>query len=139
LSFSDWAEELQVIGKRRNIVERRLREIVFNFLKFSALSSVEGKSAKDRILAALPERRRRELSNFNVDEISQKIYWLELVNLIKREWSLFDKIFGDQQMLLENANLVNDRPDAHAKDVDRADIALYRRSLAWFEDRLSRL
>jgi hypothetical protein len=139
LSFDDWAEELQVIGKRRNILERRMREIVFNFVKFAALSSTDKKSAKDRIMACIPEQRRRELSNHNIDEISQKIFWLELCAIVRREWQLFEKLFGDQQRFQENADIINDRPDAHAKAVDRADIALYRRSLSWFEDKLARL
>jgi hypothetical protein len=33
--------------------------------------------------------------------------------------------------------LLNDRPDAHAKEVDLADIALHRRELAWLEERFA--
>lgn len=139
LSLGEWAEELQAVGKRRNLIERKLREIVFNFIKFSALASSDGKSAKDRILESLPAARRKELSTLSVDDVSQRIYWLELSNIIRREWKIFERVFGDQQKLLEHATVVNERPDAHAKSIDMADVALYRRSLSWFEDRLARL
>lgn len=139
LAFDDWAEELQVISRRRNVIEKRLREIVVNFLKFSALSSTDKKSAKERILATLPEKRRAEVGNLGVDELSQKLFWLELGGLIRKEWPLFEKIFGDQDAFRQNVALVNDRPDTHAKSIDRADVALYRRSLVWFEDKLARL
>jgi hypothetical protein len=33
--------------------------------------------------------------------------------------------------------LLNDRPDAHAKEVDAADIALYRRELVWIEEKIN--
>ena len=35
--------------------------------------------------------------------------------------------------------LVNDRFDAHAKDADLADIALYRRALRYLEERLAKV
>ncbi len=34
-------------------------------------------------------------------------------------------------------DLMNDRPDAHAKAIDAADVALYRRELVWLEERLA--
>jgi hypothetical protein len=139
LTFDDWAEELQVISRRRNVLEKRLRDIVVNFLKFSALSATDKKSAKDALLASLPERRRSELANLGVDEMAQKLFWLELGAVIRKEWPLFQKVFGDQSALQQNVALINDRPDTHAKSIDRADVALYRRSLTWFEDKLARL
>lgn len=139
LTFDDWAEELQVISRRRNVIERRLRELVVNFLKFSALAATDKKSAKDRLLAALPERRRGDLASLGVDELVQKLFWLELCAVIRKEWPLFERIFGDQGALQQNVELTNDRPDTHAKSIDRADVAMYRRSLTWFEDKLARL
>jgi hypothetical protein len=34
---------------------------------------------------------------------------------------------------------VNERPDAHAKNIDPADIALQKRSLGWLSERLTSL
>ena len=36
----------------------------------------------------------------------------------------------------DKARIVNDRPFAHAKPVDIADLALYRRELSWFKTKL---
>jgi hypothetical protein len=117
LALGDWAEELQLIGRRRNLIERRLREIVFNFVKFSTLNDTAAKPAKQRVLDAFTENRRHELLHFTLDQIADKIYWLELAAVVKREWNLFQKIFGDKSLFQENVILINDRPDAHAKTV----------------------
>ncbi len=65
--------------------------------------------------------------------------WLELIGIISKNWSVFEKIFGDKKAFEGNAELINDRPDAHAKEWDTADFALYRRSLTWFEERVTKL
>ncbi|HEY9127432.1 MAG TPA: AAA-like domain-containing protein [Acidobacteriaceae bacterium] len=139
LELGDWAEELQLIGNRRNLIERKLREIVFNFVRMSALTSSTGQTAKDSILSALPDQRRKQLNAYSTDEISKKIYWLELSSIVKKNWPIFEKIFGDQAKLQANVELINDRPDAHAKEIDLADVALYRRALGWFEDCLAKV
>lgn len=138
LAPSDWIEEIQIISRRRNMIERKTREIVFNFLRFVAMSSV-GKSAKDIVLEGLQPRRREELRGYKLEEISERIYWLELINIITKNWSTFEKVFNDQRELRDNATLVNDRPDAHAKEIDLADVALYRRATGWFEQKLENL
>jgi hypothetical protein len=138
LAPSDWIEEIQIISRRRNVIERKIREVVFNFLRFVAMSSA-GQSAKDIVLSALAPPRRDELKGYKLEEISERIYWPELINIITKNWSTFEKVFNDQRELKESATVVNDRPDAHAKDIDLADVALYRRSLGWFEQKLERL
>jgi hypothetical protein len=139
LEISDWAEELQIISRRRNLIERKLREIVFNFIRMSCLSNTQSMTPKDAVLSSLPEKRRKELASLTTDQISTKIFWLEIYSIIRKHWSLFEKIFGDQQRLQSNIELVNDRPDTHAKDLDLADVALYRRSLTWFDDCLAKV
>ncbi len=139
LEISEWAEELQTIGRRRNLIERKLREFVANFLRFSSLNAPDGPSAKDRILATLLPRRRDEVAGLPLDELVQKLYWLDLKAIISREWSVFGRIFNDRVRMTENFDLINDRPDAHAKNIDYADVALYRRTLAWFEEKLQRI
>lgn len=138
LAPSDWIEEIQIISRRRNVIERKIREVVFNFLRFVAMSAAD-KSAKDIVLEALQHRRRDELKGYKLEEISERIYWPELINIIIKNWPTFEKVFNDQRELKENAALVNDRPDAHAKEIDLADVALYRRAIGWFEQKLERL
>ena len=74
-----------------------------------------------------------------MDDIIGKLYWLEVISVVKKEWPLFERVFGDRDGLESHARIVNERPDAHAKDLDVFDIALHRKAFDWFEDRLSRV
>lgn len=137
--LGEWAEELATIGRRRNLVERKLRGICANFIRYSSLISKDQTSSKGRVLIAVDAKRRSSLQHFELDELVTKLYWLELVSVVKREWALFERIFGDRTLFDQNAEIVNDRPDAHAKDMDVLDRALHRRALEWFEERLSKV
>lgn len=140
LSVGEWADELAAISKRRNILERKFREITLNFIKMDSFSNSTKKSSKDRILAVLPEKQRVSFSHMSADEIIQKYCWTDLVKLLStKEWQLFEKIIGDKNAFNLNASVINDRPDAHAKNVDAADFAMYRRSLKFMEDILAKL
>ncbi|MEJ8574156.1 hypothetical protein [Microbaculum marinum] len=137
--MDEWAEELAAISYRRNVIERSLRSIVINFLRVSALSSKDGPSAKATLLAAVNQKRRAELEPFNLDLIAEKLYWLELVAIINKHWSLFERIFGDKAVFNRNAEIVSDRPDAHAKQLEPSDIAMHRRALQWLDERIARV
>lgn len=137
--IGEWADELAAISYRRNVIERSLRSIVINFLRVSALHSKGGSTAKAMLLVSLPEKRRSELEPFNLDAISEKLYWNELVAIIDKNWGLFERIFGDKKIFDDNASIVNDRPDAHAKQLEASDIAMHRRALQWLDDRIGRI
>ncbi|MDW6024869.1 hypothetical protein SAZ10_24240 [Mesorhizobium sp. BAC0120] len=137
--ISEWAEELAAISYRRNMMERSLRSIVINFLRVSALSSKDGATAKATLLAAVNEKRRAELEPFNLDLIAEKLYWLELVAIINKHWILFERVFGDKSLFNRNAEIVNDRPDAHARQLEPSDIAMHRRALQWLDERIARV
>ena len=140
LSIGEWADEIAAISKRRNILERKMREIALNFLKMDSLSNSAKKSAKDRVLAVLPVKQREALAHMSVDDVMLKLCWLDLVKLYTgKEWIIFEKMIGDKNAFHLNASLINDRPDAHAKNADAADFALYRRSLKYLEDLLAKL
>ncbi|AGI68757.1 hypothetical protein OAN307_c32380 [Octadecabacter antarcticus 307] len=65
--------------------------------------------------------------------------WPELTSLLSKNWPVFEAIFGNKKAMETNSELINDRPDAHTKEWDEADFALYRRSLTWFEERVAKL
>lgn len=136
--YGDWADELAIISRRRNILERKLRGIVANFIRFSAMSGQSTESAKERVLKCVDAKRRSDLQRFELDDLMSKLYWLELISVVKKEWSLFEKIFGGRDELEKHAKIVNERPDAHAKDLDMFGVAYHRTAVAWFEDRLHR-
>lgn len=49
---------------------------------------------------------------------------------------IFERLFGDKKRFQAVMDLVNDRPDTHAKEIDSADVALYRRELSWLESKV---
>ncbi|MEO4047302.1 hypothetical protein AAFN46_09475 [Pseudomonas sp. CAU 1711] len=134
LASEEWAEELSILSRRRNLVERKLREFVHFALK---LTVEKGENWVDKVLKALPERQRNELAQLSGDSLLNKLFWKDLGAIITKYWSSFEKTLGDKRRFETAMDLVNDRPDAHAKPVDAADIALYRRELTWLEDRLA--
>mgnify|MGYP001016405222 CR=1 FL=1 len=137
--LNEWAEELAVVNRRRNLLEVRLRQVALNFLRYDSLQAGKTDGIRPRVLAALPSQRRPSLEHFTAEALLEKFTWLELIGLVKKEWSLFERLFGDKETLQRNAELVNARYDAHAKDADGADLALYRRSLSFFEDAIARI
>ncbi len=129
--YGEWAEDLAALSKSRNIIERRLREIAYGFLAYDCLQAKA--PLHDRILSAVSDPRKAQLKAIPAANLLSKFNWEELANLLKREWKLFERLFKDKRQLENNSEIINFRPDCHAKDVDLADIALYRRALAWFE------
>lgn len=136
---NEWAEELAGISYRRNTMERALRSLVINFLRMSSLSTKESASAKSSLLSAIPTTRRAELDPFNLEAIADKLYWLELVAIINKHWHLFERIFGDKTAFNDNARIVNDRPDAHAKHLEPSHVAMHRRALQWLDERIAKV
>ena len=137
--ISEWAEELSGISYRRNVMERALRALVINFLRMSALTSRDGPSAKSLLFESVTKKRKGELEPFNLENIAEKLFWLELVDIINKNWQMFERIFGDRTAFNENAKIVNDRPDAHAKRLEPGDIAMHRRALQWLDERIARV
>lgn len=138
-TLDDWAAELALIGARRNKLEKRLRGIVVNFIRFDSLQNKSRGGLADRITRVIDDQRRAKVQHLSPDEAVERFYWTDLVRLIEKEWPLFAPVFSDRAKFSLHATVVNQRFDAHAKDVDRADIADYRRSLGWLEEAISRV
>ncbi len=134
LEESEWAEELASISRRRNMLERKAREFVRVVLKMSLTGKREWVQT---VVESLPSRRREECLGLAPDALMAKLYWIELSSIISREWPHFERFFQDKVRLQNAFTLLNERPDAHAKDVDLADVALQRRELTWLEQRIA--
>ncbi len=139
LDVDEWAEELAAIGKRRNLLERKLRELVLNFLRFESMASGKLPELLSRITSVLPEKQRDSMVHLTAEELVGRFLWTDLVKLVGKEWQLFEKIFGDKVQFNLHCDVINDRFDAHAKTADSADFAMYRRSLKYIEDRIAKL
>jgi len=138
-SLDEWAEDLAAISKRRNVLERKMRELVLNWIRADSALNSSKPATKERILAVVPTKQRSQFDSVSADVLMEKLLWTQLTQLIEREWDVFGRVFGDKGRFHGDCNLINDRFDAHAKSADKADFALYRRALTQIEDRISRL
>lgn len=135
-TYDEWADELAILNRERNSLEKKLRGIAINFIRLDSLNNKSKGTASDRILKAIPSDRRDQFNSFSPEQIVEKYNWLELTKLIEREWGIFEKLFGDKNAFNVNSSIVNQRLDAHAKDADRADVALQRNAIRWFDGRI---
>lgn len=108
-------QQLAEISMRRNSLEKNLRMIIRNQLK-----SFHGrKKAGPRALSAIPENRRKSLP-FDIDTLldssSSPLYFLDLIEIINREWANFEHVFEMEKdkllFILREINAL--RKDAHA-------------------------
>jgi hypothetical protein len=137
LNDSEWAEELALINRRRNMLERKMRDFIRFALKIDAQREKKGETWVERVLRGLPEKRRNELASFSGDIIMDKLYWLELEGIVTKHWPVFEQLMGDKTRFQESMKLLNDRPDAHAKAIDFAEVALQRKHLDWLEEKIT--
>lgn len=122
INLSD-SEKLEEISRRRNAIEKQLRTALRNALKLAY-----GKTAQKKVLSALPENRRSQLLADSLEDLlsrdSSPLYFLDLINIIKREWEAVKNIFDMEKekvtILLDEINTVG-RPDAHAKSINNDD------------------
>jgi len=139
LGFGEWAEELAALGKRRNLLERRLREIVLNFLRFDSLTGGKQVDLRNRVTAIVSSKKNESLRHLTAEESMNRLLWTDLAQLISREWPLFERLFGDRERFQRACEVINERFDAHAKAADAADFALYRRALSQVEECVARI
>ena len=139
-SPQSWSEFIAEIAVRRNLVDKSVRECVTTTL--IAECAKLGRKPKETIIQILPQNRvqalRVKVDRGTISELSEALFWKELCILVAKNYKWFEKLFGDLREFEFHAQIINDRPDAHAKRLDIADLALQRRSLSWIEERLSR-
>ena len=122
-------EKVAEISARRNQIEKLLRVAIR-----TSLPAVHGKKgARECVLKAIPEKRRETVSASDFDILlardASPLFFLELVNVIKREWTTFEKVFEVEknklEFMLQEINSFG-RPDAHAKHVDKDEFTQLR-------------
>ena len=134
LNLSD-DEKVAEISARRNRIERLLRIAVGN-----ALRAAHGRrKAGECVRGALSEKRRESVGTSDIDVLLSRdtspLYFLELIAVVKREWSVLQNVFelekGKLELILEEVN-ESGRPDAHAKyvsDDEFSQLRLYLKKL----------
>ncbi len=122
-------EKVEEVSRRRNILEKNLRKVIKNSLKMN----FGQKKALEKLLSSLPQKRRELLNAWNFDDImsidSSPLFFLELKNLINREWNSFQNIFEMEKekvmLILNEINSIG-RPEAHAKNIQQSDFEQMR-------------
>jgi len=118
LTLSPSQREAEV-SNRRIRLEQGLRKIIRNQLK----AAFGPKSARDKILSSVPEKRREYLATFDLENIfspdNSPLYFLELAQVLGREWESFKHIFPFDKnktiVMLEEINSM--RRDAHSNEI----------------------
>lgn len=122
-------EKIAEISLRRNRIEKKIRSLVRQSLKirFGQVAALE------KVKASLPENRRSKIKSTNIDEILHKdyspLFFLELINVIDREWDVFGNIFPmEKTKVIFIFKEINEcgRPDAHAKSISNDDFEQLR-------------
>ncbi len=122
-------EKISEISERRNSLEKSLRQVIR-----MALRTTKGeKKGAELVLAAMEENRRKKFAGLSLssllDRDASPLFFLDLVNLISREWSSLENLFAIEKgrlvSALEDINKFG-RPDAHAKTVTDDDFAQLR-------------
>ena len=138
LPHAEWAAELGRLAEMHNDIEKRIRDLIERI----SIDEEQGRSdpgwAEREMLAAIPAKERARVGSGSVEQLLASLYWVNLIAIVGRQWRLFERIFGDLGEFRSKAQIVNDRPHAHAKSLDAADIALYRRELNWFKAKLDK-
>jgi hypothetical protein len=133
-------EEMRTeISLRRNNIEALLRQTA---LKVLVLSLGKAK-VKDAILAAVPSGRRDKLTVYSGEKLldvnQSPLFFLEMIELINKNWQLFENIFEVRKEKIINAlRDINEtgRPDCHAKGVDKDDFQQLRLHFKLLEEKL---
>jgi hypothetical protein len=113
--------------------------MVLNFLRLDTLIKPGNANLVERISRFIEEPRKSKFKHLSADEWVEKFNWSDLVRVCEKEWGLFQAMFGDKNDFSAHGRVLNERYDAHAKDADRLKIALYRKSLDYFEERMARV
>lgn len=135
-------EKLQEISSRRVRLEKRLRTLI----KSSLRVTYGVKKAAESVIASVQESRRPALQTLDLNALLDKdkspLYLLDLVNIIKREWSSVENLFSLEKtkliVMLEEINSKG-RPEAHAKAIAEDDFTQLRLYFKKLEDQLDEL
>lgn len=116
---NEFEKKIHNVSLKRNRLEKKLREYIKNVYH----SNFGNKMIKNKVLQCKSKDEREKLQNLSVQNIfDEKLYFIDLKNLIAKEWALFDKIFMDKQKFINSMDFINAfRIDAHAKEIEEAE------------------
>jgi hypothetical protein len=121
-------EMLAEISERRNRVEPKLRDIVRKGLR----QQYGENEAKKKVLDIFGDPRKSKYGAYSYKDIfdsrKAEIYFEDIREIIEKEWSTFENIFGrDKESFSAAMKAVNKyRADAHAKSITREEMDYFR-------------
>lgn len=124
---------LAEISRRRNTIEKKLRVVLRDGLKFK-----HGKKGADALLRALPQTRREVVARFSYEDVWEHLFFDELTLVLEQEWDAFQNWFSEPlDEVLRWMNHVNkSRSDAHAKSIGKDDLAYLRICFSRLEEKV---
>ena len=119
----DKEQVLVEITTRRNMIERALRKVLQDGLRFA-----KGSKAADALLQTVTSERRSQLSRFSYLEVWEHLYFAELTSVVDRHWGAFQNWFSDKKetVVLHLEHINRSRVDAHARELSEDDLAFLR-------------
>ena len=127
------------ISKRRNSLEYKLRKIIL--LRMSM--QYGNKKVKGKLLEVVDSGRkeREKLQDLEIsDLIENHFYFLDVKQVILKNWSLFEVTFIDKVKFESFIDVINKyRIDAHAKTIDESDMLMLNLAFNWFDERIEDL
>ena len=133
-----WAEMLSEVSLRRNMVERQLRDLILVVTRTECAGQDSQRKPAEVIRAALPAERRVDAEGKSAAQLLKSLYWVDLLQIVRKNWRWYERLFADRAKFDLWGEIVNDRPDAHAKELDGAELALQRRAIDWFSSAIER-
>lgn len=132
LSDNTMEEKRIAISTRRNRLEIKLREMIYNVF-ITKYGRVE---ARGKILSAKRTDERAQLEGIFLNEIMEKKYFFpELKILIDKNWDDFSKVFIDKSRFKLNMDVINTyRIDAHGKSITDEEYLMICMALKWLEE-----
>jgi hypothetical protein len=133
---SKYEKERTEVSTRRNAIEENLRNTVLVSLKGQY---GKGPKLKSKILEVVDSTRKAKIEGKEIPDIMENhVLFSDIIKLIDKNWSLFDKIFCDKTKFHLYAEFINThRIDAHTKSISGEDMATIRIAFQWFENSLS--
>ena len=129
----DGREDALVVGEIALLHDRLERDL--RTLIRGTLQATGTEDWVDDLLRALSQGRRDELAGRRGTDLMSQLYFLELRQVVTKHWPHFEQRFGNKKRFSDAMDIANDRPHAHAKDFDMADLALFRREYRWIQER----
>lgn len=137
ITLNSDVEKREQIVRRRSIIENKLRELVLNQLRIKY-----GKKAREQLLlktnGTTTDKTQEEKIKTapNLESAMKELYFLQLKDLIIKDWKDYSAIFSDRVKFEQFYDLINRfrKVDAHSGSISDEDNAILHIAFRYFEE-----